>query len=252
MRHSITLIFLLILCFFGCSKPGPGEPVQQPAEILKDYNSFFPYMKAHYKPNQDLQAFDQNEQRISKACFFEQLKTRTYLPLLLSSNDGKLYYRLYKMTDQQTKDVGGYIGGYANVWADNYSKEGKRFPKLEFTDINGKKYNAAGKTLVVKCWFIGCQRCEEEMPELNQLLARYKNRKDIVFVSLAPDSKERLQAFLKRKRFDYPIIPGQEAFMTDSLGITAYPTHLIVNKKGMVVNVVNDPEEIVWALEHKI
>ncbi|WP_374951622.1 TlpA family protein disulfide reductase [Mucilaginibacter sp.] len=249
------LLLLALLFISALTFAKPGKPVETPEFILKNYDNFFSYLKTHYKPNQDLIAYDVNGKMIGKAMFFEKLITSKYLPVRLYGEDGKLYYKLHRMTAGQSKDMGGYISGYANSWAGNYRKEGKRFPAFNFVDLNGIKYNTAntkGKVLVVKCWFIGCQLCEKEMPELNALKARYKSRKDIVFISLAPDSKTKLQAFLKRKRFDYPIIPSQDNFMVKQLGITEYPTHLIVNKQGMVVNVVNDPEEIEWALQHKI
>ncbi|MBD1392440.1 TlpA family protein disulfide reductase [Mucilaginibacter glaciei] len=255
LHHHEKALFTYLAIFQRVHFCKPGKPVEAPEVILKNYDSFFTYLQAHYKPNQDLVAFDVNAKPISKAVFFQKLITSKYLPVRLTSDDGKLYYKLYPMTAKQSKDMGGYISGFAYAWAGNYSKEGKRFPAFNFVDLNGNKYNNAntkGKVLVVKCWFIGCQRCEEEMPELNALKARYKNRTDIVFVSLAPDSKAKLQAFLKRKRFDYPVIANQDDFMVKKLGITAYPTHLIVNKQGMVVNVVNDPAEIDWALQHKI
>jgi peroxiredoxin len=250
---KLHLLVLLLLSMASHAKP--IEPVVQPKAILKDWNSFVLYFNTYYKPYQDFITYDGVAKPISKLKFLEQLKTGAYLPLLLKSNDNKVRYSLYKINPARYKQISSFIDGYAYQWLDNYQKENKKFPEFNFTDINGNKYNTAntkGKVLVIKCWFIGCQRCEEEMPELNQLLARYKNRKDIVFVSLARDSKNKLQAFLKRKRFDYPIVADQINFIEQKLNVNAYPTHLIVNKQGMVVNVVGSPDEIDWALQHKI
>ncbi|MES2378040.1 MAG: TlpA disulfide reductase family protein [Bacteroidota bacterium] len=252
---KLRMLILSMLILSGMVYAKQFEPVMQPKAILKDMNGFFFYMENYYKPCQDFITYDAASKPISRTMFLEKLKTGDYLPLRLKGNDNKLYYSLYKINPARYKNISGFISGYAYQWLENYEKEGKKFPSFNFTDINGNKYNAAntkGKVLVVKCWFIGCQRCEEEMPELNQLKARYKNRKDIIFISLAPDSKAKLQAFLKRKRFDYPVVSGQNDFMEKKLNITAYPTHLIVNKQGMVVNVVNNPDEIDWALQHKI
>jgi hypothetical protein len=38
--------------------------------------------------------------------------------------------------------------------------------------------------------------CTAEFPEVNEMALKYKNRKDIVFISLAEDSPEELKAFL--------------------------------------------------------
>ncbi|MBC7400926.1 MAG: TlpA family protein disulfide reductase [Mucilaginibacter sp.] len=252
---KLSLLILSIVFLSGVGYGKPLEPVMQPKVILKDFDSFLFYIGAYYKPYQDFISYDAASRLITKKVFLEKLKTGDYLPLRLKVNDGKLYYILYKIDPDRYKKISSYIDGYAYQWLENYEKQGKKFPAFNFTDINGNKYNAAntkGKVLVVKCWFIGCQRCEEEMPELNQLMARHKNRKDIIFISLAPDSKVKLHAFLKRKRFDYPIVAGQNSFIENKLKVTAYPTHLIVNKQGIVVNVVDDPEDIEWALQHRI
>lgn len=74
----------------------------------------------------------------------------------------------------------------------NYQMEGKELPDFNFTDLDGTVYDketTAGKIVVLKCWFIGCVPCVEEMPALNKLVNQYRNQKDIVFVSLAFDKK---------------------------------------------------------------
>jgi len=85
-----------------------------------------------------------------------------------------------------------------------YQMEGKQFPKFHYVDLNGNTYtseNTKGKILVLKAWFISCKACVAEMPMLNKLTEEYKNRKDIVFVSIAWDSKKALEAFEKRVGF---------------------------------------------------
>lgn len=251
---KIFVFAVMVFMFWGTVNAlaeNPLTPAVQPSVILKNLNSFLIYL-ADYKPSRDFVAHNSDLKPISKLMFLEKLATGNYIPLRLNGNDNKLHYSLYKTSNT---DIGGIVQAYAYAWLSDYKKEGKKFPAFNFVDINGVKYNSAntkGKVLVVKCWYIGCQRCEAEMPELNQLKARYKNREDIIFISLAFDSKLKLQAFLKRKRFDYPIVANQRNFMVKNLNVEYYPTHFIIDKKGMVVNVVDDPEGIDWALQHRI
>lgn len=248
---------LIALIFLFAGKPAAYSqqkftPAIQPQIILKNTDVFLTYI-AGYKPKQDFIAYNSSLKPINKLQFLQKLKTGEYIPLRLHSNDLKMHYSLYKINPISNKDISEVMSAYALYWLNDYLKVGKKFPAFNLADINGNKYNATntkGKTLVVKCWFIGCLRCEEEMPELNQLKARYKNRKDIIFISLALDSKTKLQAFLKRKRFDFPIVPNQRNFMESALKVNAYPTHFIVNKNGIIANVVDDPEDIEWTLQH--
>ncbi|TSD65928.1 TlpA family protein disulfide reductase [Inquilinus sp. KBS0705] len=254
-KLAILVIALLAFTNITIAQTVPGTPVKKPESILKNSDSFNSYMYDNLKLSQNLTTYDENLGSISKEVFLEKLCTGDYLPLRLKSTDNTLHFQLYKLTDPATKQMGIAVKGWSGEFLAHYQMEDKPFPEFSFVDIKGNTYttaNTKGKTLVLKTWFIGCQRCEEEMPELNKLLAKYKNRPDIVFVSLALDSKEKLEAFLKRKRFDYPVVPDQNDFIIKGLKSNAFPTHFIVNKEGIIVSVVTDSEEVEYALEHKI
>lgn len=90
------------------------------------------------------------------------------------------------------------------------------------------------------------------MPELNKIVQQYKNRNDIVFVSLASDSDVALKKFLSKRNFDYAVVPNQKEFMDTTLNLEIYPTHFIINKRGTITKVVNDVkyvEEAIKAIE---
>ena len=130
--------------------------------------------------------------------------------------------------------------------------EGTYFPDFKFTDLNGEKYNSdntKGKTLILKCWFINCKPCIAEFPELNQLVERNSDQEDILFISLAMDSKENLDKFLAKKAFRYKTIPNQREFMEKTLNIKLYPTHFIIDKNGLIEKVVNKSSELISYLK---
>lgn len=92
---------------------------------------------------------------------------------------------------------------------------GKQFPDFHFVDLNGKTYdrkNTKGKILGLKSCFIACQACNEEMPALNELTDRYKNRKDILFVSIAFDSEQALTRFINKRVFKYAVVRVKKSF----------------------------------------
>lgn len=111
-------------------------------------------------------------------------------------------------------------------------------PNFAVTDLLGQYFNYTdlrGKVIVIKFWFIQCPPCIKEMPELNQLVQQYKNQ-EVVFLGFSLDSKYEIQQFLKRKRFDYQLIPDAKA-IAHSYNVLGYPTHLIINKNGEVETV---------------
>jgi peroxiredoxin len=125
--------------------------------------------------------------------------------------------------------------------------EGKELPAYHFTDLNGKTYNnhnMKGNVMLIKCWFINCVACVKEFPELNRLVGRYKNRSDVKFISLASDSKTELTAFLKKKPFNYAVVPKMGNYMSEQLNVNAYPLHLLVDKQGKIVKATNSIEDM--------
>jgi hypothetical protein len=68
-------------------------------------------------------------------------------------------------------------------------------------------------------------------------------------VSLCLDAKNDIKAFLKKKSFDYAIVPEQDKFIEESLKVNAYPTHFVINKQGKIVNKTTDYKVMAYALK---
>ena len=77
-----------------------------------------------------------------------------------------------------------------------------------------------------------------------KIVTRYKDRHDILFISLTFDKKQALQKFLKTRSLKYAIIPDEKSYIMDSLQVTSFPTHAVINKKGEMVKFVNSAEEM--------
>jgi thiol-disulfide isomerase/thioredoxin len=104
-------------------------------------------------------------------------------------------------------------------------------------DINGVKFDLkalTGKVVVLNFWFINCGPCQQEMPELNELVELYKDNKDVVFLAVALDTRYAIQDFLKTKPFNYNIIDNGR-FIAGKYGIDSYPTHVVVDRQGKVL-----------------
>ncbi|PIQ21146.1 MAG: hypothetical protein COW65_10855 [Cytophagales bacterium CG18_big_fil_WC_8_21_14_2_50_42_9] len=88
-----------------------------------------------------------------------------------------------------------------------------------------------GKYLVINWWSTGCGPCIKEMPVLNKMVEKYKSRKDVAFVAMAWDEKEKLKNFLSKRSFRY-----QQTFNKELATIfgESFPKHVIVNPQGIV------------------
>lgn len=253
MQSVLAYIFLFfILAYSSCTPTSTyGVPVKEPSDILKDQTSFMKYLPT-LKLSEDFIALNTSSKVITKGEFLEELSTGAYLPLQLNSNDS-LYYQLYKI--DTPPDYIMWLQYKADREYKNYQMEGKELPDFNFTDLNGTVYDketTVGKIVILKCWFIGCVPCVEEMPALNKLVNKYKNRKDIVFVSLAFDKKKDLKKFLIKQTFEYAVVANQKDYVIKDLEVTSFPTHIVINKKGFVVKVVSSYEEMEAALKRVV
>jgi len=247
----IIVISFSFLCLAKTAAQPPGKPVVAPETALKNMAAFMDYYNAHLYLSEDFAAYDVSGHTIGKGELLKAVATGNYLPLRLTSKNNKLSYQLYKLSKNADGDVRSMLKQTGLTFYGCYQMEGKPFPSFHYVDLNGNTYtteNTRGKIVVVKAWFISCKPCVAEMPELNKLTEQYKNRKDIVFVSIAWDSKKALEAFEKRIGFKYAIVPVKASYIEKDLHAAGYPVHWVINKKGIVVKMTYDANEMIPAL----
>jgi len=115
---------------------------------------------------------------------------------------------------------------------------GKKFPPFKATTTSGKTYSKAdlqGKVVFVTSWFSNCGPCLAEMPMLNELNTKYKDE-GFLLLSFSPENIDQVNAFLKKRPLNYEVFPSsEELIMYEMQTNYGYPTNIIVNKKGEIV-----------------
>jgi peroxiredoxin len=244
MKHKWScIIFLLTALHFACKQPVAFTTLNEnPKNVLKDFNSFWNYYYKYTDLSADFIAVDEVSNIITKERFLQSLLNGNYIAFRLKSEKG-LYYQLYKLPANVNEDITTTIVSAAQREYKFFKLEGKPLSEFNMVDLNGIKYNTAttkGTTLVLKCWFIHCQKCNEEIPDCNKLVAKFSNNSTIKFISLALDNEQDLNKFLANTKLDYAVVANQKKYLTEEIGIDSYPTHIIINDKGIVTKVVND------------
>ena len=235
--------------FFSCqSHIKPSETiVQDPKHILSSFTNFWAYWYNDVKLSEDFTAYNENDSVVSKEFFLSQVSTGKYLPVKYKIDDSLNRYKLYKIGNAADSSITSTIIMFGKLAYQFYQMEGKPLPDFNFVDLNGNVYNSQtckGKVVVLNFWFIGCVSCREEMPALNKMVASYKDRKDVLFVSLAPDEPDSLKKFLEINPFAYAIIPLKNKYVIDTLSIRMFPTQMIVDRRGLVAKVPEDYEQM--------
>jgi thiol-disulfide isomerase/thioredoxin len=242
--------FIGILLITSCSHNSKNEILYIPkipaGDILKDFNNFWSYYNKYVKFSDDFVGIDTTSKIIDRKEFFRKLSTGMYLPLKIVK--GKLQmYQLYKLDTLANNDIFSTLKQMGQEQYKYCKMENSPLPKFDFIDLSGNLYNSEstkGKIVIIKCWFIKCQKCEEEQPALNNLITKNKNRSDIVFLSLAYDSENDLKKFISKTTFNCIVIPNQKYYLQNILDIDVSPTYIIINKKGMIKRIVKSYDEM--------
>jgi peroxiredoxin len=250
---KISILFFIMLIFTSCSGQAQyGEPEVNPIAIQSKFTDWWNYQYKNIMLSRDFVALDVTSKEISKEAFLKELLEGNTIPIRLQSTDSLIYYKLFKIEPTSDSSIKATIMQSAFDEYEHFKMEGKPFPKFNFTDLNGtvvSNENMKGKIIVIKCWYIHCAACVKEFPDVNNLAEKYKDRNDILFVSLAEDTPQQLKAFLDKKPLSYTVIPNMKIYMNETLNLNAFPTHFILNKEGMIAKVVPNYESLEVALE---
>jgi peroxiredoxin len=257
MKKSITIIITFLFFTFSFGQSKFGNPEVDPIQIQKTYGDWSVYQSKNIMLSRDFTALDLLSKEISKETFLDQLANGNFIPIRLKSDDGTYYYKLFKIQPKSDSSIKATINQIGFDALKNYKMEGTVFPSFSFKDLDGNlvtNESMKGKIIVIKCWYIHCTPCIREFPQVNKLTEEYKDRKDILFISLAEDSPEQLKTFLARKPLLYSVIPNMKDYMNEALQLNSFPTHFILNKEGLISKVLPNFEslEVALAKESKL
>lgn len=105
-----------------------------------------------------------------------------------------------------------------------YSFENKPLPEFHLKNLKSKKISSndfKGKTTLINLWFTNCFPCVKEIPMLNVLEKKYKDR--VNFLAITYDPKQKVKEFLKRKDFNFQHLVDARSYLHEELGNRAYP-----------------------------
>jgi len=144
------------------------------------------------------------------------------------------------------KDAGGTEAAW-NVWKTppagktqelaegRWEKATKAMPAFELADLTGKTWrvkNLEGKSVLINVWATWCGPCQAELPHLEKLYEKMKDRPGFQILTLNFDQDLGLVApFVKEKGFTFPVLPAY-SFVLSLLDSVAIPQNWILDPKG--------------------
>ena len=119
-------------------------------------------------------------------------------------------------------------------------------PDFEMEDENGKMVKLSdfrGKIVFIDVWATWCGGCVAGLPAFTALKKQYKDRNDIVFLTISDDgieAKARWKNFLKEKKYSgmmpHLIINKEKDQFMENYCITGIPRYILIDKEGKIVN----------------
>lgn len=113
--------------------------------------------------------------------------------------------------------------------------KGTLAPDFSVTSLEGERLDSTelkGKVIVLNFWYISCPPCRTEIPRLNRLVDRFRD-KGVVFIAFAPDSVEDLRAFLEVNEFKYHVVPDATPIAVE-YKVSGAPTHILLDREMRV------------------
>jgi thiol-disulfide isomerase/thioredoxin len=156
----------------------------------------------------------------------------------LNLSPGEVQQAIRQIREGRRVDVGNLREGTPALQA------GSPSPAFAFEDVEGnvvRSEDLKGKYLLVDVWATWCGPCKEEIPHLEALGERFRD-KEITFLSLSVDGergREAWKAMVRERAMGgvQLLVPGEtnDPFI-QAYGINAIPRFILLDKEGKVMD----------------
>ena len=108
-----------------------------------------------------------------------------------------------------------------------------------------------GRPVVIDFWATWCAPCEFQIPVLNQLYERYRDRVEVIGIAVDAGGREAVAPYAVEQRIAYRVLLGDEE-LAQRYGALGFPTLYVIRADGRIesshVGLV-EPQELEAALE---
>lgn len=110
-------------------------------------------------------------------------------------------------------------------------------PDFELSDLQGRKWSPAdlkGKVAFINFWATWCGPCRQELPYVQKLRERLKDRKDVLVITLNIDDEVGMvEPFMKDNKYNFPTLLAQT--FAEQQGVNSIPRNWVVSSDGKVM-----------------
>jgi len=116
----------------------------------------------------------------------------------------------------------------------------EKAPDFELNDIQGVKHSLSdyhGKVVLINFWASWCKECIAEIPSLNTLYERYRDKSVVVFGVSIDRNNGDIKKSIEKYGIAYPVLVDRkgEVFVR-KYTVIGLPTTVIVDKNGYIAD----------------
>jgi peroxiredoxin len=119
----------------------------------------------------------------------------------------------------------------------NVSLVGQRAADFTLTTLDGTPVHLAelqGKVVLLDFWASWCPPCRHELPTIEALSRRYKD-KNVVVLGINDEDQKTARKFLEQHHPDLATLHDEKAKVERMYGCYAIPTVMVINRSGKIV-----------------
>lgn len=206
-----------------------AQYVQQ--AVVVDSTLWMNGMDTILMPEEEILYLNTRWEVITKASFLDSVLMSNYGSIVLINTKLEKVEKLKKIINFENDSISQALIKYDGFSLIN-------IPDSLFMDLNGTFINNTildQKIVVLNFWFIGCKACLLEIPFLNNLVDKYKNNKEVIFLAPSTDTPAELINFSLTKRFKYRLTSVNNKLTAKrTFRLSSFPTNMIIGKDGKV------------------
>ena len=133
-----------------------------------------------------------------------------------------------------------------NLYSQETLKIGDKAPKINITDYilnTPKDKNIENKYIILEFWATWCAPCLGSVPHLNELQNKFKNRKDLYFLSLTYEKPEKTKRTLEKIEFKTIVVSDQTKKTEANFNVEGIPHTVLIDSKG-IIKWIGTPNEL--------
>lgn len=204
---------------------------------------------------QALALSNDKETQLNAIRFYDQTKAPAKVAdaawnILLQVPDDTSALRTFQknyLTDHSDKDLSAKMVELDNTWTlrmqSQLNKEriNKKVPPLDsIVDMDGKPLavsSLSNKIVILNFWATWCVPCMQEMPYMQKVYSKYKDRSDVVFLVTNSGARNTItdaQQWNGRKKYNFPVYFNGDTNLSDKLGFQVIPATYIIDQNGVI------------------